>query len=74
MAKLYKVTYTETYTKIYVIEAENQEEAEKKANALAEECEIPIDNADDFDHWDLEVGKEITEDEASYYDRLDTTE
>ena len=74
MKKLYEVTYMETYTKIYVIEAENQEEAEKKANALAEECEIPIDNADDFDHWDLEVGKEITEDEASYYDRLDTTE
>ena len=70
MAKLYEVTYTETYTKIYVIEAENQEEAENKANALAEECGIPIDNADDFDHWDLEVGKEITEDEASYYDRL----
>lgn len=74
MKKLYKVTYTETYTKIYVIEAKNQEEAEKKANALAEECKISIDNTDDFDHWDLEVGKEITEDEASYYDRLDTTE
>lgn len=74
MAKLYKVTYTETYTKIYVIEAENWEEAEKKANALAEEYGIPIDNADDFDHWDLEVGKEVTEDEASYYDRLETTE
>lgn len=70
MSKLFKVRYTETYTKSYVIEAESQEEAEKKANALAEECEIPIDNADDFDHWDLEVGKEITEDEASYYDRL----
>lgn len=70
MSKLFKVIYTETYTKSYVIEAESQEEAEKKANALAEECEIPIDNADDFDHWDLEVGKEITEDEASYYDRL----
>lgn len=70
MSKLFKVIYTETYTKSYVIEAESQEEAEKKANALAEECEIPIDNADDFDHWDLEVGREITEDEASYYDRL----
>ena len=70
MSKLFKVIYTETYTKSYVIEAESQEKAEKKANALAEECEIPIDNADDFDHWDLEVGKEITEDEASYYDRL----
>lgn len=70
MAKLFKGTYTETCTKSFVIEAESQEEAEKKANALAEECKIPIDNADDFDHWDLEVGKEITEDEASYYDRL----
>lgn len=70
MAKLFKVTYTETYIKSYVIEAESQEEADKKANALAEECEISIDNADDFDHWDLEVEKEITEDEASYYDRL----
>lgn len=74
MAKLYKVTYTETYTKSYVIEAESQEEAEKKANTLAEECEIPIDNADDFDHWDLEVGREMTEDEASYYDRLEPEE
>lgn len=74
MKKLYKVTYTETYTKIYVIEAENQEEAEKKANILAEECEISIDNAEDFDHWDLEVEKEVTEEEAIYYDRLDTTE
>lgn len=74
MAKLFKVTYTETYIKSYVIEAESQEEADKKANALAEECEIPIDNADDFDHWDLEVEKEITEDEASYYDRLEPEE
>ena len=74
MAKLFKVTYTETYIKSYVIEAESQEEAEKKANTLAEECEIPIDNADDFDHWDLEVGKETTEDEAIYYDRLETEE
>ena len=74
MKKLYKVTYTETYTKTYVIEAESQKEAEKKANTLAEECEIPIDNADDFDHWDLEVGKEMTEDEASYYDRLEPEE
>lgn len=74
MATLYKVTYTETYTKIYVIEAENQEEAEKKANILAQECEIPIGNAEDFDHWDLEVGKEVTKEEAIYYDRLDTTE
>ena len=41
MKKLFKVTYTETYTKSYVIEAESQEEAEKKANTLAEECEIP---------------------------------
>lgn len=71
MAKLYKVTYTETDTKIYVIEAENWEEAEKKANTLAEECEIPIDNADDFDHWDLEVGKEVTDEEAVYYNRLE---
>lgn len=74
MAKLYKVTYTETYTKSYVIEAESQEEAENKVNKLAEECEIPIDNADDFDHWDFEVEKEITEDEASYYDRLEPEE
>ena len=74
MKKLFKVTYRETYTKTYVIEAKNQEEAEKKANNLAEECEIPIDNADDFDHWDLEVGREMTEEEASYYDRLEPEE
>lgn len=74
MKKLFKVTYTETYTKSYVIEAESQEDAWQKANTLAEECEIPIDNADDFDHWDLEVGKEMTEDEASYYDRLEPEE
>ena len=72
MKKLFKVTYEETYIKEYVIEAESQEDAWQKANSLAEECEIPIDNADDFDHWDLDVGKEITKDEASYYDRLDT--
>ena len=74
MAKLFKVTYIETFKKSYVIEAESQEEAEEKANILAEQCEIPIDNADDFDHWDLEVGKETTEDEAIYYDRLETEE
>lgn len=70
MKKLFKVTYKETYIKEYVIEAESQEDAWQKANTLAEECEIPIDNADDFDHWDLEVGKEIAEDEASHYDKL----
>ena len=74
MKKLFKVTYTETYTKSYVIEAESQEDAWQKANTLAEECEIPIDNADDFDHWDLEVGREMAEDEASYYDRLEPKE
>lgn len=70
MKKLFKVAYKETYIKEYVIEAESQEDAWQKANRLAEECEIPIDNADDFDHWDLEVGKEIAEDEASHYDKL----
>lgn len=74
MKKLFKVTYKETYIKEYVIEAESQEDAWQKANSLAEECEIPIDNADDFDHWDLEVGKEMAEDEASYYDRLEPEE
>lgn len=74
MKKLFKVIYTETYTKAYVIEAESQEEAERKVETLAEECEISVDMADDFDHWDVEVGREITEDEARYYDRLKTEE
>lgn len=74
MKKLFKMTYMETYSKAYVIEAESREEAEEKAMTLAEECEIPVDMSDDFDHWDVEIGREVTEDEAWYYDKLDVQE
>ena len=36
MAKLYKVNYTETYTKTFIIEANTPEEAEEKMEYAAE--------------------------------------
>lgn len=74
MKKLFKVTYKETYIKEYVIEAESQEDAWQKANTLAEGGEIPVDYADDFDHWDIETGGEMTKENAIYYDRLKARE
>lgn len=74
MKKLFKVTYKETYIKEYVIEAESQEDAWQKANRLAEDGEIPVDYADDFDHWDIETGGEMAVENAIYYDRLKARE
>lgn len=73
MAK-YAVTYIETYSKTYVVETENYEEAEEKVVSVAENTPL-ICLETDFDHWDVlpsdTFGKrEISEDVLDYYGML----
>ena len=57
MAK-YKVNYTETYTKTYIVEANSPEEAQEKMECAAENVSGLIDTAEDFNYWDVEVERE----------------
>lgn len=58
MAK-YAVEYMEVYRKVYIVEAETPEEAEEKMEDAADN--IPLDM--DFDHWEIEVLEDVTEEE-----------
>lgn len=53
MAK-FAVSYVEVYRNTYIVEAESYEEAEEKLEKRAEDCEIHMDYADDFDSWKVE--------------------
>ena len=74
--KKFAVSYVETYRTTYIVEAKSYEEAEQKLREKAEDCEIEIDLADDFDHWETEPSntfgtKEIPESrDVSYFYHL----
>lgn len=76
MAK-YAVSYVEIYRTTYIIEAESYEDAEEKLRQKVENCEIEIDLADDFDHWETEPSdtfgtKEIPKNrDVSFYNHLE---
>lgn len=76
MAK-YAVSYVEVYRNTYIVEADSYEEAEEKLRERAENCDIAIDLADNFDHWEIEPGesfgtREIADDrDVSFYDALE---
>ena len=68
MAK-FKVNYTETFTRTYIIEADTEEEAQEKMENAAEN--IPNLTSDrDFDYWDIEVEREVNADDMERFDRL----
>ena len=68
MAK-FKVNYTETFTRTYIIEADTEEEAQEKMENAAEN--IPNLTSDrDFDYWDIEVEREANADDMERFDRL----
>ena len=68
MAK-FKVNYTETFTRTYIIEADTEEEAQEKMENAAEN--IPNLTSDrDFDYWDTEVEREANSDDMERFDRL----
>ena len=69
MAK-FKVNYTETYTKTFVVEADSAEEAQEKMEYAAENISGLINTATDFDYWDVEVEREISAEESERYDEL----
>ena len=73
MAK-FKVNYTETYTKTFVVEADSAEEAQEKMEYAAENVSGLIDTATDFDYWDVEVEREISTEESEKYDELPSEE
>ena len=76
MAK-FAVSYVEIYRTTYVIEANSYEDAERKLREKAEDCEIEIDLADDFDHWKTEPSdtfgtKEIPQNrDVSFFNHLE---
>lgn len=68
MAK-FKVNYTETFTRTYIIEADTEEEAQEKMENAAEN--IPNLTSDrDFDYWDIEVEREANTDDLERFDKL----
>lgn len=68
MAK-FKVNYTETFTRTYIIEADTEEEAQEKMENAAEN--IPNLTSDrDFDFWDIEVEREANTDDLEQFDKL----
>lgn len=69
MAK-FKVNYTETYTMIFVIEADSEEEAQEKMEYAAENISGLIDTATDFDYWDVEVEREANINDLERFDKL----
>lgn len=58
MAK-YAVEYMEVYRKVYIVEAETPEEAEEKMEGAADNILLDMD----FDHWEVEVLEDVTEEE-----------
>ena len=68
MAK-FKVIYTEVFKKVYIVEAENEEEAREKMELAAENVPGLITN-EDFYQWDVNVEREATHNEVSRYDIL----
>lgn len=73
MAK-FKVNYTETYTKTFVVEADSAEEAQEKMEYAAENISGLIDTAEDFDYWDVEVEREVSDKESEEHDELPSEE
>ena len=68
MAK-FKVNYTEVYTRSFIVEAENKEEAQEKMERAAESVPGLITN-EDFDHWDVGMVREATQNDISRCDML----
>lgn len=68
MAK-FKVIYTEVFKKVYIVEAENKEEAREKMELAAESVPGLITN-EDFYQWDVNVEREATQNDVSRYDML----
>ena len=67
MAK-FKVNYTETYIKTFIVEANTPEEAEEKMEYAAENLPINIDDC--FDRWEVGIVTRATEREMDLYDLL----
>lgn len=67
MAK-FKVNYTETYIKTFIVEANTPEEAEEKMEYAAENLPINIDDC--FDRWEVGIATRATEREMDLYDLL----
>lgn len=67
MAK-YAVEYTEIYRKVFLVEADSEEEAEEKMEYAAEN--IPLDMDDCFDHWEVGMARKPKEVELKYCDPL----
>lgn len=68
MAK-FKVNYTETYTKTFVVEADSAEEAQEKMEYAAEHISGLITDRN-FDFWDVEVEREANINDLERFDKL----
>lgn len=68
MAK-FKVNYTETFNRSFVVEADTKEEAQEKMEYAAEHVSGLISDID-FDFWDIEVEREANIDDLERFDRL----
>ena len=68
MAK-FKVIYTEVFKKVYIVEAENEEEAREKMELAAESVPGLITD-EDFYQWDVDVEREANIKDLKKYELL----
>lgn len=69
----YRVRVTETLSHTVVVEANSMQDAENKVGKAYDDGQIVLDY-DDFDGYEIEAQREITEEESKYYDILEVEE
>ena len=61
--------YIETFTKKFIIEANSEEDAQKKLEYVAKHRRHLID-VDHFDHWDVNIERKAKDRDSILFDKL----
>lgn len=69
----YLVRVAETLARTVIVEANSMEEAEDKVDQAYDDGQIVLDY-DDFSEYEIEVRKEATDNESTYYETLEVEE
>lgn len=69
----YVVKVTETLAREWVVKAESEEEALAKVTQLYDNSNLVLDY-DDYDGYDIEVLREATKKDVTFYDILEDNE
>ena len=69
----YLVRVTETLSQTFIVEADNEMDAESKMHNAYNNSEVVLDY-DDFDGHDIEVLREATDGDKKFYNKLEVQE